>query len=115
MKPSPQIPASELILNSDGSVYHLRLKPENIADNVIVVGDQERVKKISNYFDKIEFKVSHREFITHTGMYRGKRITVLSTGIGPDNIDIVVNDLVSLGLVKIIVSMVPVITYKHRV
>lgn len=87
------IPESELVLNSDGSVYHIRLKPEHIADNVIIVGDQERVKKISGYFEKIEFKISHREFITHTGYFQGKRITALSTGIGPDNIDIVLNEL----------------------
>lgn len=87
------IPESELVLNKDGSVYHLCLKPENIADNVIVVGDQDRVKKISRYFEKIEFKIAHREFITHTGYYNKKRITVISTGIGPDNIDIVLNEL----------------------
>lgn len=87
------IPESELVLNSDGSVYHICLKPEHVADNVIVVGDQDRVKRISGYFEKIEFKVSHREFITHTGYFNGKRITVLSTGIGPDNIDIVLNEL----------------------
>lgn len=88
-----KIPESELVLNSDGSVYHLRLKPEHIAGNVIVVGDQDRVKLISGYFEKIEYRISHREFITHTGFYKGKRITVLSTGIGPDNIDIVINEL----------------------
>lgn len=87
------IPESELVLNSDGSVYHICLKPEHVADNVIVVGDQDRVKRISGYFEKIELKISHREFITHTGYFNGKRITVLSTGIGPDNIDIVLNEL----------------------
>lgn len=87
------IPESELVLNKDGSVYHLKLKPEHIAENVIVVGDMQRVKKISRHFQKTEFKISHREFITHTGFYNGKRITVLSTGIGPDNIDIVLNEL----------------------
>jgi uridine phosphorylase len=84
---------SELILNSDGSVYHLHLKPENIAENVIVVGDQGRVEMISKYFDTIEFKVQSREFVTHTGTFNGKRVTALSTGIGTDNIDIVMNEL----------------------
>jgi len=84
---------SELILNDDGSVYHIHLKPEHIADTVLLVGDQGRVAQISRHFDKIEFKISNREFITHTGEYKGKRITVLSTGIGTDNIDIVLNEL----------------------
>jgi len=84
---------SELILNKDGSIFHLHLLPENIADTVILVGDQDRVDMISNYFDKVEFKVQNREFRTHTGYYKGKRISVLSTGIGTDNIDIVLNEL----------------------
>jgi uridine phosphorylase len=84
---------SELIINPDGSVYHIKLHPEQIADTVIVVGDQHRVEMISKYFDDIEFKVQSREFVTHTGTYRNKRITVLSTGIGTDNIDIVINEL----------------------
>lgn len=84
---------SELILNPDGSLYHIRLRPEHIAPTVIVVGDQYRVEVISKYFDKIEHKISSREFVTHTGMLNGKRITVLSTGIGTDNIDIVINEL----------------------
>jgi len=88
-----KIPESELVLNPDNSVYHLKLKPENIADNVIVVGDQGRVEAISKFFSKIDFKVQNREFVTHTGTFQGKRITVLSTGIGTDNIDIVVNEL----------------------
>ena len=88
-----KIAESELVLNPDGSVYHLKLKPENIADNVIVVGDQGRVESISKNFSKIEFKVQNREFVTHTGLYKGKRITALSTGIGTDNIDIVLNEL----------------------
>ncbi len=87
------IPESELVLNKDGSVYHLHVKDENIADNVIVVGDQGRVEVISKYFDKVECKISNREFVTHTGTFKGKRITALSTGIGTDNIDIVVNEL----------------------
>ncbi len=87
---------SELILNKDGSIFHLHLKPENIADTIILVGDQDRVEMISNYFDNIEFKVQNREFVTHTGTYKGKRISAISTGIGTDNIDIVVNELDAL-------------------
>jgi len=84
---------SELILNSDGSIFHLHLRPEHIADTVLLVGDQDRVDMISKYFDKVEFKVQNREFKTHTGIYKGKRISVVSTGIGTDNIDIVLNEL----------------------
>ncbi len=84
---------SELILNKDGSIFHLHLLPENIADTIILVGDQDRVDMISKYFDKVEFKVQNREFKTHTGYYHGKRLSVLSTGIGTDNIDIVLNEL----------------------
>ena len=84
---------SELILTPENRVYHLNLKNEDIADTIILVGDQNRVAQISNYFDKIDFRTAHREFITHTGFFNGKRITVLSTGIGPDNIDIVMNEL----------------------
>ncbi|MBW6498012.1 MAG: nucleoside phosphorylase [Bacteroidales bacterium] len=84
---------SELILNPDGSVYHIQLRPEDLADTVILVGDQYRVPVISKYFDKIEVKKAGREFVTHTGTLNGKRLTVLSTGIGTDNIDIVVNEL----------------------
>ena len=91
-----KIAASELILNPDGSVYHLNLKPEHIADTIIFVGDQDRVTKISKHFDVIEFETQKREFKTHTGTYKGKRLTVLSTGIGPDNIDIVMNELDAL-------------------
>ncbi|MFD1162143.1 nucleoside phosphorylase [Hwangdonia seohaensis] len=87
---------SELILNPDGSIYHLNLKPENISNTVIFVGDQDRVEKVSKHFDHIEFKTQKREFKTHTGTYKGKRITVISTGIGPDNIDIVLNELDAL-------------------
>lgn len=90
------IKESELILNPDGSVYHLNLKPEHIADTVIFVGDQDRVAKITKHFDVIEFETQKREFKTHTGTYKGKRLTVLSTGIGPDNIDIVMNELDAL-------------------
>lgn len=90
------IQSSELILNPDGSVYHLNLKPEHIAHNIIFVGDQNRVEKITQFFDSIEFSTQKREFKTQTGLFKGKRITVLSTGIGPDNIDIVMNELDAL-------------------
>ena len=91
-----KIKESELILNPDGSVYHLNLKPENIAHDIIFVGDQDRVEKITAHFDSIEFTTQKREFKTQTGIYKGKRITVQSTGIGPDNIDIVINELDAL-------------------
>ena len=87
---------SELIINSDGSVFHLHLKPEQLADKVILVGDPGRVETVAKYFDKIECEVSNREFRTITGTYHGKRISVQSTGIGCDNIDIVVNELDAL-------------------
>ena len=91
-----QIAASELILNPDGSVYHLNLKPEHLASTIIFVGDQDRVPKVSKHFDTIEFETQKREFRTITGIYKGKRISVISTGIGPDNIDIVMNELDAL-------------------
>ncbi|REH52408.1 uridine phosphorylase [Tenacibaculum gallaicum] len=87
---------SELILNPDGSIYHLNLRPEHIATNIIFVGDQYRVDKVTKYFDTIEFSTQKREFKTTTGTYKGKRISVISTGIGPDNIDIVLNELDAL-------------------
>ncbi|NLO69838.1 MAG: nucleoside phosphorylase [Porphyromonadaceae bacterium] len=89
-------PPSELIINDDGSIFHLHLKPEQIADNIILVGDPGRVALVASYFDSQEFSVSSREFNTITGSYQGKRITVISTGIGTDNIDIVVNELDAL-------------------
>ena len=88
-----QFKESELILNPDGSVYHIHLRPEDVAETVLLVGDQHRVPDISKYFDKIEVKKAGREFVTHTGVINGKRITALSTGIGTDNIDIVINEL----------------------
>lgn len=91
-----EIKSSELILNPDGSVYHLNLKPEHIAHDIIFVGDQNRVEKITQFFDSIEFSTQKREFKTQTGTLKGKRITVMSTGIGPDNIDIVMNELDAL-------------------
>ncbi len=88
--------ASELILNPDGSVYHCNIFPEQLADLVITVGDPDRVEKVSNYFDEIEFKTRKREIVTHTGSLNGKRITVISTGMGTDNIDIVFSELDAL-------------------
>ena len=90
------IASSELILNPDGSVYHLNLQPEDIAHDIIFVGDQDRVEKVTKHFSSIEFTKQKREFKTQTGIYKGKRITVMSTGIGPDNIDIVMNELDAL-------------------
>lgn len=87
---------SELILRDDGSIYHLALKPEELAPLVVVVGDPGRVDRVSKYFDKIEFKKAHREFVTHTGYIGKQRISVISTGIGTDNIDIVLNELDAL-------------------
>ncbi len=91
-----RIEESELIVNPDGSIYHLHITPDQLADDIIVVGDPGRVEAISKYFDTIEHKVHNREFVTHTGVYRGKRLTVLATGIGTDNIDIVMNELDAL-------------------
>jgi uridine phosphorylase len=91
-----QFPETELILTKDHRVYHINLKAEDIADDVIVVGDQHRVAQISKFFSKIEFKTQHREFVTHTGYIGKKRLSVTSTGIGPDNIDIVLNELDAL-------------------
>ncbi len=91
-----QFPPSELVLNSNNQVYHLGLSPENISDKIILVGDQDRVSMISSFFDSIEHQSQHREFVCHTGIYKGKRITVISTGIGTDNIDITLNELDAL-------------------
>ena len=88
--------ASELVLNPDGSVYHLNLHPEDIAHKIILVGDPDRVEKVSAFFDKIEVRKNKREFYTHTGILRGERITVMSSGIGTENIDIVMNELDAL-------------------
>lgn len=88
--------SSELVLNSDGSIYHLKLHPEQLADNILLVGDQSRVEVISKHFDHIEFKQQNREFVTHTGSYKGKRVTAMSTGIGTDNLDIVMNEIDAL-------------------
>lgn len=91
-----RIAESELIINPRGAVYHLDLRPEEIAGTVVTVGDPDRVKEVSKHFDSLEFKSQHREFISHTGYVGKKRLTVLSSGIGPDNIDIVINELDSL-------------------
>lgn len=91
-----QFPATELVLDTKGAVYHLGLLPEQLAAKVILVGDQNRVAKISLFFDEIECQIQHREFVSHTGTYKGKRITVLSTGIGTDNIDICMAELDAL-------------------
>jgi len=91
-----KIAESELILNSRGAIYHLDVRPEELAETIIIVGDPERVKKVSKHFDSIEHQLQHREFITHTGYIGNKRVTVLSTGIGPDNIDIALNELDAL-------------------
>jgi uridine phosphorylase len=93
---------SELILNPDGSVYHLNLKPENLASNIIFVGDQDRVEKITSRFDSITFSTQKREFKTQTGIYKNVPISVISTGIGPDNIDIVMNELDALVNINLI-------------
>lgn len=91
-----RIAESELIINPRGAVYHLDLRPEEIAGTVITVGDPDRVKEVSKYFDSVDVKRQHREFVSHTGRVGNKRLTVLSSGIGPDNIDIVINELDAL-------------------
>lgn len=91
-----RIAESELIINPRGAVYHLDLRPEEIAGTIVTVGDPDRVKEVSKHFDSIEIKRQHREFISHTGLVGKKRLTVLSSGIGPDNIDIVINELDAL-------------------
>lgn len=90
------IPSSELIINSDGSVFHLHLRPEQLSDKIIVMGDPDRVGLVASFFNPIECEVQSREFRTITGIYNGKRITALSHGIGPDNIDIVITELDAL-------------------
>lgn len=95
-------PPSELILNNDGSIFHLHLHPEQIADTIILVGDPDRVQLVASYFDSQEFVIQNREFRTITGYYKNKRISVISTGIGTDNIDIVVNELDALANIDLI-------------
>lgn len=91
-----RIAESELIINARGAVYHLDVRPDELAHNIITVGDPDRVAEVSKYFDNVEIKRQHREFVTHTGTLGGKRISVVATGIGPDNIDIVLNELDAL-------------------
>ena len=105
------IAESELIINDRGAVYHLNLRPEELASNVITVGDPDRVPEVSKYFDSIETKSQHREFITHTGRIGKSRVSVVSTGIGPDNIDIVFNELDALANIDFQSRMIkPVLT-----
>lgn len=92
----PPISETDLILNKDGSVYHLNLLPKHISDTIITVGDPSRVYRISQYFDDLEFEMNKREFITHVGTYKGKRVTVISTGMGTDNIEIFFTELDAL-------------------
>lgn len=92
----PKISETDLILNSDGSVYHLNLLPKHISDTIIAVGDPSRVYMVSQFFDEVEFEMNKREFITHVGKYNGKRITVISTGIGTDNVEIFFTELDAL-------------------
>lgn len=91
-----RIPESELILDKRGAIYHLGVRPEEIAPTILLVGDPDRVKVVSRYFDTVEFAWQHREFITHTGFIGGQRVSVVSTGIGPDNIDIAINEIDAL-------------------
>ncbi|MDG1332985.1 MAG: nucleoside phosphorylase [Crocinitomicaceae bacterium] len=91
-----QYPHTELVLNDKGQVYHLGLSPENISDKIILVGDQDRVNLVASFFDSVEHSSQHREFVCKTGMYQGKRISAVSTGIGTDNIDITINELDAL-------------------
>lgn len=91
-----KISETDLILNPDGSVYHLNLKPQHISDTIITVGDPNRVHRVSRYFDRIEFEMNKREFITHIGRYKGKRITVISSGMGTDNVEILMTELDAL-------------------
>lgn len=101
-----RIAESELIINERGAIYHLDLRPEELARTIIVVGDPDRVSKVSKHFDRIEFRAQHREFITHTGFIGDKRLSVMSTGIGPDNIDIALNELDALANIDFTTRMI---------
>jgi uridine phosphorylase len=90
------IPSSELVINPDNSIYHLNLQPHQLAETIITVGDPERVPSISQFFDTIEYKIHKREFVTHTGMYKGKRVSVISTGMGTDNVEVLMTELDAL-------------------
>lgn len=96
-----RIPESELILNKDGSIYHLNIHPEQLSDIILTVGDPGRVYKISQYFDDIDFEMNKREFITHIGSYKGKRITVISSGMGAENVEILLNELDALANINL--------------
>ena len=96
MNQPKRIGDSELIINNRGAIYHLNIRPEELASTIITVGDPYRVKMVSRHFDSIEFSHQHREFITHTGYCGNKRLSVVSTGIGPDNIDIILNEIDAL-------------------
>ena len=96
MEQNKRIAESELIINGDGSVFHLHIKPNELADRVILVGDPGRVALVKSYFNSIEHEAQNREFVSATGLFHGKRVTVLSTGIGTDNIDIVLTELDAL-------------------
>ncbi|MEQ9591329.1 MAG: nucleoside phosphorylase [Cyclobacteriaceae bacterium] len=96
-----KVQETDLILNKDGSVYHLNLLPKHISDTIITVGDPNRVYSVSKYFDKIDFEMNKREFITHVGKYKGKKITVISTGIGPDNVEIFFTEVDALANVDL--------------
>ncbi|MEA5257227.1 nucleoside phosphorylase [Arcicella aquatica] len=96
------ISPTDLITNADGSIYHLNLRPDDIADTIITVGDPERVEKVSKYFDSIEFKINKREFVTHTGYVGKKRLSVISSGIGTDNIEILMNELDALANIDLV-------------
>jgi uridine phosphorylase len=90
------ISQTDLMLNSDGSIYHLSLLPKQVSDTIITVGDPSRVYRVSEHFDKLDFEMNKREFITHIGRYNGKRVTVMSTGIGTDNIELFMTELDAL-------------------
>ena len=100
-----RIAESELVLNSRGAVYHLDLRPEEIAHTIFTVGDPARVHQVTKHFDSIEHKSAYREFITHTGYVGKKRVSVISSGIGTDNIDIVLNELDALVETNILLSV----------
>ena len=109
------IPESELILNPDGSVYHLQLRPEHLASTIFTVGDPDRVGMVSKYFDRMEFQVSKREFITHTGYIGNKRVSVISTGMGTDNIEILMTELDALVNIDLVTRQVKDIPQKLQI
>jgi len=98
---TPTYPTSELILNKDGSMYHISLRPQDISDVILTVGDPSRVHRVSQYFDEVTFEMNKREFITHTGLYKGKKLTVMSTGMGTDNVEILMTELDALANINL--------------